>query len=1683
MNILKRTGKRVLALLLCLSLALSVPVLPTPSASAADWLTPYLDKMVSWDVVKGDGNGNYNTGNVITRAEFVAMMNRAYGYNDLGTMPFTDVTPWDWFYEDINKAYTAGIFQGTSDTTAEPYAPITREQAITLLARTMRMDEIPGEIIDFTDGRQFSSWSRGYVKAAIRAGIINGYEDGSCRPMQNLTRGEAIKMMCVGIGSLVNTPGTHAPGGVFGNVTINCTNVVLKDTIITGDLYISGGISLGDVVLENVQVRGRIVVAGGGSSELGQNSVILRGVDTNTLIIDAPTNQYVSVRTEGRTHITNGLFRSNAFLDDGCRDQYGILNVSLEGNPGDSFTLSGNLENVVNRTPDSTLILGDAQAAKVTIDEKATNSKLVLEVNASADEVNLDVGTSVEGSGDIDHLVINSEGSSTTMLPDKITIRPGLKGEISGEEMDASQAQEFSEEPRILSGYPKVENVAPTTADGINSTNKQGTIYWGLTTAAVGAIPDTEEGQHKLMSPSYGDGFLLSGNYPAESSNKDFAIPDGLKGLTASGTYFVSAVLVDSRGHISPVYSERFETPDDIVPAFSTQPYMSVVETDESDVTVMANKSCDLYYVLYPQGSTPPTQNDFLAYANLDDALGYGRIRMAKNRTETFPVNGKIPMGQTTPLDPLTELNEKATYDLYLWLCDSDGIKSSSITKLTFTTRDKTPPEFDTDMQQTTMGPTSVGVTGVINEPGTIYWVMVEVGSGREYPAKPQNWQDDPQYGDGTEEGYLKSEHAKMQVFNGTGGDFKGSIKTAGNTNANATINGLKSEKAYEFYYVAVDQANPGNFSESVKHFTVYTEDNTPPTAEITFSRVAPNTGTGTVPPQPYADADVRVEFSENILDGPTGRQPLQLYQTWKSPSSSSEEQKKARTNLIEFLEKNIKLYQMIGGNATDVSKDVLKYENVVIELNREGKLVITFPGSANETYKDAGHELGSGSTYYFEFTNNITDASMQKNPMRAPFQSPTFTTVSSLAVLGKTGLQPTVIPTTATGTAQTEDIDMIFSLTPESTSSAEDGLLWNMMLWFNISCDFNLYRRERPTSGDVAEGWKKVGVGKALADSQSQGGASLMTIKPNNTLPFEVKGKGEDNLKDGGTVYEYALHFTKVGLATDRDTFNDSITCEVSVLTGERFSLTNLSNTCDRSEMDDLIRRGDITDISSPNGFTLRTDFTDKSAPDFAGGRPTFLPGDQGVEISVSLERPGTVYYVIAKAGSVTVRNKSGDIITDSHVDKTSHIEFPENGASEITSDFKNQLPLTSPSNEQVFSGTALGNDIIKGSLPGDNGTNTAIIREGLEADTDYHVFMVTRSSANQLSDTHVYHFKTKKVVRPIIEANYGQNQVNIMSNLTADVHYMVLLRDDAALKYSIKGASLASTDLFKEIATDKYTSDTKTTVLDALRTNERASDGVTSAGSLYDLYTEEDSYKNALAQRTRGQGQTGGVTAFGRTPESQPIPAGGRYTIDCNTLNMSPGQQYVLVAVGKSPSGSGDGFCAVDIELQDVQCPQIKSATGLDYDPVAGEISGTLVLDFGEPLYYYDQKLDQDNRLHTLCNHDMDKHPMATNIPEKDKPVSMRHVIAQCTNGVQPLYADKDKDNCTHISTMAFDFNKLTNPSGSSIISFQASRISDARNNTITSLTITVRVVNGNIKIDMACEPKNVDARINKT
>ena len=110
---------------------------------------------------------------------------------------------------------------------------------------------------------------------------------------------------------------------MYGNVTISSSGVTLRNTVIAGDLYLTGGIGLGDVLLENVTVLGKIVASGAGESNQGESSIILRNVTADEMVVDSINNQFVTVRKSRRFFRFSGKQRPSRRAEPGYRDQRG----------------------------------------------------------------------------------------------------------------------------------------------------------------------------------------------------------------------------------------------------------------------------------------------------------------------------------------------------------------------------------------------------------------------------------------------------------------------------------------------------------------------------------------------------------------------------------------------------------------------------------------------------------------------------------------------------------------------------------------------------------------------------------------------------------------------------------------------------------------------------------------------------------------------------------------------------------------------------------------------------------------------------------------------------------------------------------------------------------------------------------------------------------------------------------------------------------------------------------------------------------------------------------------------------------------------------------------------------------------------------------------------------------------
>jgi hypothetical protein len=111
------------------------------------WAKNAVNDMGSRMVIEGTGNGMFSPDRDITRAEFAAIIVRALGLKpDKGATPFSDVKAADWFNSAINTAYAYRLISGFEDGTFRPNDKITREQAMVMIAKAMTITNLKAKL-------------------------------------------------------------------------------------------------------------------------------------------------------------------------------------------------------------------------------------------------------------------------------------------------------------------------------------------------------------------------------------------------------------------------------------------------------------------------------------------------------------------------------------------------------------------------------------------------------------------------------------------------------------------------------------------------------------------------------------------------------------------------------------------------------------------------------------------------------------------------------------------------------------------------------------------------------------------------------------------------------------------------------------------------------------------------------------------------------------------------------------------------------------------------------------------------------------------------------------------------------------------------------------------------------------------------------------------------------------------------------------------------------------------------------------------------------------------------------------------------------------------------------------------------------------------------------------------------
>ena len=341
-----------------------------------DWSAKSLEQAIDDGLLNGS-NGMIDAKGLLTRAQMAAIVSRAFGAAKTASLDdYRDVLPSAWYYSDMGKAVKMGAFQGANGL-LNPDAPITREEAFTVLARAFALEGGGSATLkDFVDGGTVSSWASESVAALVAGGYVNG-ANGMLNLKNNITRAEFAKVITGMAASYVGAEGVSGKT-VEGNMIVRESGASLSGMTINGDLIIAD--SADKVSLDNVKVTGRIVIRGGADAVSIKNTTAGKGV-----LVSSP-NGAAAISVSGGS----------------------VGTVTAKSD----LSLSGSVSNVA-------------------VTDKAT---LTVEKNASVGTVTVSAaGSKVTGDGKVTNVQANANNVTVTSKGTKVTAGSGVSGVKAGD--------------------------------------------------------------------------------------------------------------------------------------------------------------------------------------------------------------------------------------------------------------------------------------------------------------------------------------------------------------------------------------------------------------------------------------------------------------------------------------------------------------------------------------------------------------------------------------------------------------------------------------------------------------------------------------------------------------------------------------------------------------------------------------------------------------------------------------------------------------------------------------------------------------------------------------------------------------------------------------------------------------------------------------------------------------------------------------------------------------------------------------------------------------------------------------------------------------------------------------------------------------------------------------------------
>ena len=214
-----RTCRRILPLTLALLLIIScVPIAYTADFSdvpRSHWAYSYIHDAVDRKLIQGYGDRRFHPEEPVSVQAFLSMVCRTDGLDDRQLQSGSN-------WADPAVAYGSYFGWFEPKELGVRTASISREFATQLLICAFYPEAVGlGEELTFRDQDAISPKRLPYVRAAAALGLIEGYEDGTFRPEQGLTRAAAAKLLsrCVARPSAVSGETVQVPVLMYHDVS------------------------------------------------------------------------------------------------------------------------------------------------------------------------------------------------------------------------------------------------------------------------------------------------------------------------------------------------------------------------------------------------------------------------------------------------------------------------------------------------------------------------------------------------------------------------------------------------------------------------------------------------------------------------------------------------------------------------------------------------------------------------------------------------------------------------------------------------------------------------------------------------------------------------------------------------------------------------------------------------------------------------------------------------------------------------------------------------------------------------------------------------------------------------------------------------------------------------------------------------------------------------------------------------------------------------------------------------------------------------------------------------------------------------------------------------------------------------------------------------------------------------